>query len=652
MVALLLALVLGQGPPPRVPNDPLTERCGSLVRWETDLAAALARATREKRLVFWYVSAIAGSPMDRRQVLDNYMRAGPFSQPDVVDLVERRFVPLRAAAEDGVQERYDVRAFKLIEPGFLVLTPDGRELRRVDRIATFSEEWMVHALREALKLAPAFSRAEGTDAAGLLRDGEPERALAALAGEGPERLYLEGRILRRLRRAAEARKVLEAAGTPDASVELAVLSLRVGKPAEARETLEGLLRRGDQRFERAAEARWLLGAALRLLGRDAEAEDAWRKLAAATPASPWAWKAHADSIQAGPFSRGFETTAWVPAEALLPAPATTRRPRKPEEAREQAGAAVAYLLARQRASGAWDDSNYDFGGLDSLPNVHAAVTALAATALLAWRDAAPAPAVDEALRRAWRFLADERNTAPKDHEELAWAHVYRLLLGDAWLEADPARAPTIRPKLAEWAGLLAKCRNKKGVFHHEYANPFVTAASLLALDAAKRRGAAVDGGVIEAGVEALRACRSDAGTWSYGYPGGRRAGAPQGSIGRGPICELALLVHGASKPERVLESVRSAFEHHEVFETVRQYDDHADRWRNGGFFFWFGMHGRARAIARVPANERAALARRLLETVMAIPEIDGTWVDSHELGKSYGTAMGLIVLKACLDQAR
>jgi len=651
---VLLALLLAQdsGPPPRIPNDAVTERCGSLVRWETDLAAALARATREKRPVFWYVNEIAGSPMDRRQVLDNYMRAGPFSQPDVMDLLERRFVALRAPAEEDVQERYDVRAFKLIEPGFLVLVPDGRELCRVDRIATFSEEWMVHALREALKKAPGLSRAEGKDAAGLLRDGEPERALESVAGEGPERRYLEGRILRRLRRAEDARKALEAAGTADARVELAVLALREGKPAEALGVLDGLLRRGDLRFSRAAEAHWLYGVALRLLGRDADAEGVWRKLATAMPESPWAWKAHAEAIGAGPFSRGFELVAWVPAEALLPAPATTRRPRKPEEARAQAEAAVAFLLARQRGSGAWDDSNYDFGGLDSLPNVHAAVTALAAIALLRWRDAGPAPAVDEALARAWRFLADERNTAPKDRDELAWAHVYRLLLGDAWLEADPARAAAIRPKLAEWAGLLAKCRSRKGVFHHEYANPFVTAASLLALDAAKRRGVAVDGDVIEAGVEALRACRSEAGTWSYLYPGGRRATAPQASIGRGPICELALLVHGASKPERVLESVRSAVEHHEVFETVRQYDDHADRWRNGGFFFWFGMHGRALAIARVPEPERPALARRLVETVMAIPEIDGTWVDSHELGKSYGTAMGLLVLKACLELAQ
>jgi hypothetical protein len=31
--------------------------------------------------------------------------------------------------------------------------------------------------------------------------------------------------------------------------------------------------------------------------------------------------------------------------------------------------------------------------------------------------------------------------------------------------------------------------------------------------------------------------------------------------------------------------------------------------------------------------------------VLSIPEFDGSFIDSHELGKSYGTAMALLVLK-------
>ena len=31
--------------------------------------------------------------------------------------------------------------------------------------------------------------------------------------------------------------------------------------------------------------------------------------------------------------------------------------------------------------------------------------------------------------------------------------------------------------------------------------------------------------------------------------------------------------------------------------------------------------------------------------ILALPEIDGAFIDSHEIGKAYGTAMALIVLQ-------
>ena len=75
-----------------------------------------------------------------------------------------------------------------------------------------------------------------------------------------------------------------------------------------------------------------------------------------------------------------------------------------------------------------------------------------------------------------------------------------------------------------------------------------------------------------------------------------------------------------------------------------KYDDHADGWRNGGFFYWYGQYGRG--LAAKAAGSADALARQkaiLLETL----EFDGCWVDSHELGRVYGTAMALLTLKLC-----
>ena len=36
--------------------------------------------------------------------------------------------------------------------------------------------------------------------------------------------------------------------------------------------------------------------------------------------------------------------------------------------------------------------------------------------------------------------------------------------------------------------------------------------------------------------------------------------------------------------------------------------------------------------------------------LLAIPELDGSFIDSHELGKSYGTAMRLLTLKNCVTR--
>ena len=111
-----------------------------------------------------------------------------------------------------------------------------------------------------------------------------------------------------------------------------------------------------------------------------------------------------------------------------------------------------------------------------------------------------------------------------------------------------------------------------------------------------------------------------------------------------PLCELALLLSGRSTPARVATALESSFEHHGLLEHVRKYDDHADKHGNGGFFFWYDQHGRALAASEI--DNREALAKQK-EIILAIQEIDGCWVDSHELGRVYGTAMALLTLKRC-----
>ena len=111
-----------------------------------------------------------------------------------------------------------------------------------------------------------------------------------------------------------------------------------------------------------------------------------------------------------------------------------------------------------------------------------------------------------------------------------------------------------------------------------------------------------------------------------------------------PYCEYALYLCGQSKAEAVAAALEKSFPYNDLLERVRKYDDHADQYHNGGFFFWYDQYGRA--VAARGVGQAAALAKQK-EIVLSIPEIDGCWVDSHELGRSYGTAMALLTLKLC-----
>jgi hypothetical protein len=370
------------------------------------------------------------------------------------------------------------------------------------------------------------------------------------------------------------------------------------------------------------EARYFHGVAYHLAGRDDLGRAEWRKI----KEGRWAWKAAAELARDGPFVRGFEVYEALPEDARADLPTSTTLARKAADPKR----AVRFLLQTQRASGVWDDSHYNFGGDDSLPNVYMAVTALAALALREW--GAPEE-VKGALARAENWMKDESRVAADDDDEIVWAYAYRLLYFAK--TGDQAMMATLVRKLAGF-------QKNSGVWQHEYDNPFVTASVLQALDEARKAGADVPESVVRKGVASLKAARSPKGVFAYQSPG--RGGDVRGGAGRMPLCELALLLGGQSTPEALSASIDESLRHHGLLERIRKYDDHADAHHNGGFFFWYDQHGRA--LAARAAKAEAALARQK-EIVLSTQEIDGCWVDSHELGRVYGTAMALLTLRLC-----
>lgn len=640
-----------------------TLACGSEIRWQDSIAGAralLLEAGIEKP-VFWYVPTVQGSPMDRKPEVDLYMMAGPFASEEVATLLKRKFVSVKEVASGEWQEKYGLKPMSFIEPGFLVLAPDGTEILKIDRITTLSAEWFVWQLRSALRMRPDLDQpspevVQASDRGGgaalaeaLLAEGDAAGAWKALAPEGAGAAsgsdYLRGRILVGLRKADDARPRLEAAiraGGPDAAaarVELARLLLREGRAAEAAEAFAACAREASPRQH---EARFLHGVCLRLTQQDEPAHRIWKELALAQPASRWSRKASAEAQRLGPFSRAFERFDWLPEDAFLEKPAGTCRPREEKDAPAVARRGVELLLQTQKADGSWDDSYYDFGGTDSLPNVYAAGTALAALALVEWREADPARC-DAAVKKALAWLADEKHLAYEDKDEIVWAHAYRLLLWERLLRGKHEGAGAARKKAIEVVQQLLQGQLKNGGWRHEYPNPFATATVLHALARVGAAGVPVNKDAIAKAAAALGKSRGEDGSFAYGQGG---AGSPpEFSAGRAPICELALLLAGASDQKRLAAAVELSFEQHRNLENVRKYDDHADRYRNGGFFFWYALFGRLEAINALEDPALRARGReRLRATVLAIPEIDGGFVDSHELGRTYGTAMALLCL--------
>lgn len=568
-LALALVAILAQARSKDLPLEGPAAKCGTEIPWLETLDAAVAESKKTGKPILWWVSDVRGSTMDRKIVVRNYVLSGPWMMPDVVSIVRNRFVPLRMTADGSM----NVRPMVFIEPGLVVLDAGLKELGRMDRMSTFEES----ALRNWLR---GFGKPRGTTDEELFAEGSYEKVKKP-----------DARCLRRLGKEFKPEEL---------PIEEQALELLAKEdPAGAEKLLK------DASGE---HARYLLGAAMHLQGRDEEGRAVWKKLVQDKPDSRWAWKAAAELDRDGPFVRGFEV--FTP-------------PRKAEVA-----TGVRYLLSMQRSHGGWDESNYNFGGDDSLPNVYMADTALIALALLEWKETDPR--IAKALERAESYLRDESKIAKDDEDEIVWAYAYRLLYftkikDKEWMQA--------------MVNALEKMQLRSGAFQHEYPNPFVTASVLHALWEAKQAGANVPDATVKRAVEALKNCRGKNGVFSYGMGKGDRA---EGGSGRTPLCELALVLWGGSTADALKGAVELSFKHHDLLERVRKYDDHSDQYRNGGFFFWYDVHARAEAIARL--KDKAA-GDKLMKTIWSIAEPDGAWVDSHELGRPYGTAMALLSLK-------
>ncbi len=581
----------------RVQPGELASRVGSAVEWRDDVEQALQEARKSGRPVFWYVPTLKGSFMDRKVEIDRYMLGGPFSHPEIIRLLNTEFIPLRAKAKGANSEKYELLPFKFVEPGFIVLNPDGSLKQSVDRLTTFQSRWLF-------------------------------QLIAGAAGKTGAQFNVTPRLA----------KQWKSAGRGDWQFEIPAF------PADDPDAVEAGLLRGMQAFRNNQP-----GKATRIFAETSQMQ----------PENPLAWKAAAEAEGIGPFVRGFEVVRELPQRAYEAGrdSAGSAAPVGVYDEEQLCKAGIDFLLGMQNEAGGYVDSDYDFGGTDSLPNVHVAVTALVGMALIEAKQAVPAyrsAAVDQALLGCARFVSDQDHVNRADRDEILWAYAYaaRLLARLKRVDAtgESVKNFPVESSLQTCVNNLQNIQSKRGGWYHEYENPFVTATALCALYEAQQAGAKVDEAKIRRGVESLASQRGNSG--SYPYSSGRRRAARSdterdisAAAGRMPLCEIALRLWGKSDDSRLQNSIEQSFRFQENLDVALKYDDHTSRLAYGGFFFWYDMRGRSEAISYLQDPEvRQQMENRQREIVMALPEIDGCFVDSHEIGRCYGTAMALLCL--------
>ena len=593
----------------RLTPNALTQQAGSAINWEPDFDTAARKSLESNKPIFWYVPTLKGTFMDRKSEIDRYMLSGPFSWPNIIEVINEHYIPVRSAPTKKQQSTYQLVPYEFIEPGFLILQPDGQCDTKVDRITTMHPQWF--------------------------------RGLLTRPLEQPRPLPTQPKVLAN-----------------------AWSQYKLGEYEDAAQSC--LLAENDDTLSTSTQCELglLRGMAIFRLGRHAEATATWKATSEKFPKEPLAWKASAEAQGAGPFYRGFEVHSDLPNQALLAGEKSKGSAAPPNTFTEKEiwNRATKFLLGMQSESGGFSDSDYDFGGTDSLPNVHVAITALAGMAMLEALKKPDCPnelklQLQPAIKRAVQFTTDDSRINRADRDEILWAYAFRLRFLSRCLQLPQTEisvsAEELKSNHQKTVKLLEGVQSRGGGWYHEYNNPFVTATALVALAEARSLGAEIDAAKIEKGLQSLSSDRFENG--AFPYSSGRRKRNNEGtekdfaaSAGRMPLCELGLFVWNKSNDTALNAAVKKSLDFHDNLDIALKYDDHTSTLAYGGFFFWYDMRSRSEAIGNLKDRKLQKRCSEIQKSlILNLPELDGCFVDSHELGRVYGTAMALLCLANC-----
>ncbi len=626
----------------------------------------LEKAAAQRKLLLWYVPTVEGQHNVLPHLLDRYMMVGPFSHPDVVALLERRFVSIRLPGGGDLAKTYALTSPDFLEPGLLIFHPDGRMVHRMDRISTFNPEYFLHLFvtlldrhRDALTVSPALgearSRASASQndvavriawAAQAMLDGEYGEAERALERIGKPGAVLRARLAIRRRRGVEALKHLDGVD----AVERGIVHLREGRFEESIRVLAGVEQPG-------AESAYHLGLACYLARREEEAEKAFRLAISLDPGSLWAMKASACAVAGSDGRRGESSLTRSMSDARWMAPEVyrlardTQWRRTPDHLEDIRRRALDFLLTQQRSDGSWPGFRWGrpAEGKGHNRNVDLAIAALGCAALHAWRSEAPRR-VDEALARGEARLLDRSVVRRGDAVAWVYADVYRLVHFARRLPAlEGKRKGEVRRAMRVWIeSLIAHQKENDGCFkHYVYRSTFVTAGVASGLHEVRAAGFDLPDVVFSKAADLLEGARGDNGLFGYLLDRPAVTRSPLGAAARQPLCVLTLFQCGRATERDLDRAVR-------LYREV--YDRSTERARKANFhipvldqtagYYFFHDFVAACEAARQSGENAEEHMRALEELLCALPEIDGSFIDcGFSYGKSYSTAMALLAMR-------
>ncbi len=648
----------------------LSARCGSEVDWAADWEEAAERAREGDRPVLvaaWLLASFTGAQTARH---------GIFCDPDVIELVNERFVPLWY--ERGMTGAF-VEKYGLSRTAFgkalIAVTADGETIFQTHELdsPTVAHQF----LRERLARHPEYGGtpvAEDLPAIERARRhagrGELDRAEALLEGDRSAPAHrLRAKILRLRRDGEGALAALaaahEAAPATESSllVEEARVRLHLGQGDQARRRLERVLGEGVVKAE-ASEAALLLSFLDVAEGESGSARERWRSLVEEDPESRSAWRAAA-ALQADA-AGGFYPPLfrWPEEEAIAevlaprdPAPVAATRA---DEVLEEA---VEWLLAAQQADGSWVSPTEVLGedGHGPEPFVDS-IAALGGLAVLSQRES---EGCEEAAREALGFVlasvASRERIPPFTMvmDYTPWSDCYMLAFLAEARGAGLADADTFSPAVASLLRDLRSRQQRGGGWAYlvtdqvrEGAPPshslsFLTAAVVRSLCRVRDAGFDVPEEMLDDAASCLERMRNADGGFEYRLTHAREDAARDtpiaGAAGRGAVCELALHCAGRGSAERLREAISGFLAHSDLYvaETGKALA-HAGPYIIGCHYLLFDYQGAAEALTLLDPDP--ATAFRLRELILTGRLADGSFIDNPVVGRAYATSMAVLAL--------